>query len=98
MSWRTFSAMDPIWKLKLAGTAAILKMVDVSFYKLFQKVTAIVLDKVLTWNLVNRVTVHIPIAVLNTIYENITIFSRIASTNIYIAAINGECVYNVNAW
>ena len=31
MSCKTFSAMDPIWKLKLAGTLAILKMVDIGF-------------------------------------------------------------------
>ena len=31
MSCKTFSAMDPIWKLKLAGTVAILKMVDIGF-------------------------------------------------------------------
>jgi len=31
MSWRICSAMDPVGKLKLAGTAAILKMADVGF-------------------------------------------------------------------
>ena len=72
MSWRTVSAMDPIWKMKLAGTAAILKKEDVGFLYNISKVISIVINNLLTWKLVNRVTVLIPIDLLNKIYENIT--------------------------
>ena len=67
-SWRTFSAMDSIWILKLAGMTPILKKI----YKILQKVIESVIDKLLTWNLVNRATMRIPSAVLNKSYENIT--------------------------
>jgi len=57
-------------KIPISGNGSHLRTLD--FNKIFQKVISIAMDKLLTYNLVNRVAVLIPIAMLNKIYENIT--------------------------
>ena len=58
---KNISSYGPNLKIEIGGN---------DFYKIFQIV--IVIDKLLPWNLVNRVTMIIPIAMLSKVYENIT--------------------------
>ena len=58
---KNISSYGPNLKIEIGGN---------DFYKIFQIV--IVIDKLLTWNLINRVAMIIPIAMLSKVYENIT--------------------------
>ena len=87
-SWNIFSYGLNL-NIEIGGSDTHFKKI----YKILQKVIESVIDKLLTWNLVNRVTMRIPSAMLNKIYENITCikwrpFWKIMYIYIYISQIS----------